>query len=138
MIIGLVQYQQTMEEVGVRLRFADNSIRLDLEVIDEATEYKAVWRKVKNSLLKATESRRIEIYKTKEQQSQVYRDQEEECNDMAGAEFTWSKDIIDHDDAGWWRQDHGRYQEDWPKISNAEFVTRETKLWNILLLGVRS
>ena len=40
----------TMEEVGVRLRFADNSIRLDEEVIDEATEYKAVWRKVKNSL----------------------------------------------------------------------------------------
>ena len=37
----------TMEEVGVRLRFADNSIRLDEEVIDEATEYKAVWRKSK-------------------------------------------------------------------------------------------
>ena len=74
----------TMEEVGVRLRFADNSIRLDEEVIDEATEYKAVWRKVKNSLQKATESRRIEIYKTKEQQSQVYREQEEECHSWLG------------------------------------------------------
>ena len=60
----------TMEEVGVRLRFADNSIRLDEEVIDEATEYKAVWR--------------IEIYKTKEQQSQVYREQEEECHSWLG------------------------------------------------------
>ena len=80
----------TMEEVGVRLRFADNSIRLDEEVLDKATEYKAVWRKVKNSLQEATESRRIEIYKTKEQQSQVY----------SGAELTWSKDIINHDDAG--------------------------------------
>ena len=74
----------TMEEVGVRLHFADNSIRLDEEVIDEATEYKAVWRKVKNSLQKATESRRIKIYKTKEQQSQVYREQEEECHSWLG------------------------------------------------------
>ena len=73
-----------MEEVGVKLRFADNSIRLDEEVIDEATEYKAVCRKVKNSLQKATESRRIEIYKTKEQQSQVYREQEEECHSWLG------------------------------------------------------
>ena len=30
----------TMEEVGVRLRFADNSIRLDEEVIDEAQNTK--------------------------------------------------------------------------------------------------
>ena len=35
----------TMDEVGVRLSFVDNSIRLDEEVIDEATEYKATWRK---------------------------------------------------------------------------------------------
>ena len=74
----------TMEEVGVRLRFADNSIRLDEEVIDKAMEYKAVWRKVKNSLQKATESSRIEIYKTKEKQSQVYREQEEECHSWLG------------------------------------------------------
>ena len=74
----------TMEDVGVRLHFADNSIRLDKEVIDEATEYKAVRRKVKNSLQKATESRRIEIYKMKGQQSQVYREQEEECHSWLG------------------------------------------------------
>ena len=35
----------TMDEVGVRLSFVDNSIQLDEEVIDEATEYKATWRK---------------------------------------------------------------------------------------------
>ena len=70
----------TMDEVEVRLRFEDNSIRLDEQVIGEATEYKATWRKVKNSLQKATEFKRIEIYKTKEQQSQVYREQEEECH----------------------------------------------------------
>ena len=70
----------TMDEVEVRLRFEDNSIRLDEQVIGEATEYKATWRKVKNSLQKATEFKRIEIYKTKEQQSHVYREQEEECH----------------------------------------------------------
>ena len=64
----------------MRLRFEDNSIRLDEQVIGKATEYKATWRKVKNSLQKATEFKRIEIYKTKEQQSQVYREQEEECH----------------------------------------------------------
>ena len=68
----VVESMSTMDEVGVRLRFEDNSIRLEEEVIDKATEYKVTWRKVKNSLQKATESKRIEIYKTKEQQSQVY------------------------------------------------------------------
>ena len=70
---------KTMEEVGVRLRFEDGSIRLDVEVIEAEREYKATWRKVKISLQKATEAKRIEIYKTKVQQSQFYQEQEEEC-----------------------------------------------------------
>ena len=71
---------KTMEEVGVRLRFEDDSIRLDEEVIKVETEYKATWRKVKISLQKATEAKQIEIYKTKVQQSQFYQEQEEECH----------------------------------------------------------
>ena len=71
---------KTMEEVGVRLRFEDDSIRLDEEVIEAEREYKATWRKVKISLQKATEAKRIEIYKTKVQQSQFYQEQEEECH----------------------------------------------------------
>ena len=47
-------------------------------------EYKATWKKVKMSLQKATETKRIEIYKTKVQQSQFYSEQEEECH-------TWLK-----------------------------------------------
>ena len=70
----------TMEEVGVRLRFKGRSIRMDDEVIDEESEWKSTWRKVKNSLQKATESKRIENYNTKEQQSQFYQEQEEECH----------------------------------------------------------
>ena len=71
---------KSMEEVGVRLRFEDDSIRLDEEVIKAEIEYKAIWRKVKISLQKATEAKQIEIYKTKVQQSQFYQEQEEECH----------------------------------------------------------
>ena len=71
---------KTMEEVGVRLRFEDDSIRLDEEVIEAERERKATWRKVKISLPKATEAKRIEIYKTKVQQSQFCQEQEEECH----------------------------------------------------------
>ena len=71
---------KTMEEVGVRLRFKGKSIRLDGEVIDEEREWKPAWRKVKTSLQKATAAKRIEINLTKEQQSQFYQVQEEECH----------------------------------------------------------
>ena len=50
------------------------------ELIEAEREYKATWRKVKISLQKATEAKRIEIYKTKVQQSQFYQKQEEECH----------------------------------------------------------
>ena len=69
----------TMNEVGVRLRFEGNSIRLDDELIDDDREYRSTWRKVKTCLQKATEIKRIEMYKTKEQQSQLYQEQEKEC-----------------------------------------------------------
>ena len=57
---------KTMEEVGVRFQMKGRSIRLDDEVIDEEREWKPTWRKVKTSLQKATEAKRIEMYKTKE------------------------------------------------------------------------
>ena len=71
---------KTMEEVGVRLRFEDDSIRLDEEVIKAEREYKATWRKVKISLQKAMEALLIEIYETKVQQIQFYQEQEEESH----------------------------------------------------------
>ena len=74
---------KTMEEVGVRLQdsfIKGRSIRRDDEVIDEEREWKLAWCKVKTSLQKATEIKRIEIYRMKEQQSQFYQEQEEECH----------------------------------------------------------
>ena len=64
-----VKLVKTMEEVGVRLLFDGKTIRLGDEMIDEEREWKPTWRKVKTCLQKAMESRRIENYNTKEQQS---------------------------------------------------------------------
>ena len=71
---------KTIGEVGVRWRFKGRSIRLDDKVTDEERDWKPAWRKVTTSLPKATEAKRIEIYRTKEQQSQFYQEQEEECH----------------------------------------------------------
>ena len=65
---------------GVRMRFERDAIHIDEERIDDETEYKPTWRKIKNKLQKKIEEKRIEEYRTKEQQSQTYREQEEECH----------------------------------------------------------
>lgn len=70
----------TMEEVGVRMRFDEGVIHIDEETIDEETQYKPTWRKIKKKLQKKIEEKRIDTYRTKEQQSQTYREQEEECH----------------------------------------------------------
>ena len=69
-----------MEEVEVRLHFEEKSIRLGNEVINAEKEWKPTWQKVKTCLQKAMESRRIENYKKKEQRSQLYQEQEDECH----------------------------------------------------------
>ena len=69
-----------MEEVRVGLRFDGKLIRLGDEVIGGEREWKPTWWKVKTCLQKAMESRRIENYKTKKQQSQFYQEQEVECH----------------------------------------------------------
>ena len=49
-------------------------------MIDEERGWKPAWRKVKTSLQNAAEAKRIEIYRTKEQSSQFYQEQEEDCH----------------------------------------------------------
>ena len=66
---------KTMVEVGVALLFEGKSIRLDHELTEEEIKWKPTWRKVKTSLKKVMESRRIENSKIKEQQSQFYQEQ---------------------------------------------------------------
>ncbi len=52
----------TMAVVGVRMRFEENSIILDDELIER--EWKLTWRKVKSRLQKGLEDKRIDVYKT--------------------------------------------------------------------------
>ncbi len=70
--------ESVMAEAGVRMRFEENSIRLDDELIER--EWKLRWRKVKSKLQKRLEDKRIDAYKTKQQQSNLYREQEDECH----------------------------------------------------------
>ena len=69
-----------MKEVEVRLNFEGKPIRLGNEVIDAEKEWKPTWQNVETCLQKAMKSRRIENYKTKEQQNQFYQEQEDECH----------------------------------------------------------
>lgn len=74
----VTEARTTMEEVGIRLEFEDNTIQLDGERIDQ--EWKSTWRRVKSALQKSAKQKRIETYKSKEQQSQFFREQEDECH----------------------------------------------------------
>ena len=69
-----------MKEVEVRLHFEGKPIRLGNEVIDAEKEWKPTWQNVETCFQKAMKSRRIENYKTKEQQNQFYQEQEDECH----------------------------------------------------------
>ena len=58
----------------VKLRFEDNAIQLQDEVIE--AEWKPTWKKVKTALKKSIHLKRIELYQSKEQQSRLFREQE--------------------------------------------------------------
>ena len=85
----------------MRLRFEGKSIRLGDEVIDEEREWKPTWRKVKTCLQKAMESRRIENYETKEQQSQfsILPRTRRRTSYLVDPKLTRKEDILNHDDA---------------------------------------
>ena len=67
-----------MEEVGKSIQFEERNIRLEEELIE--TDWKSTWKKVKTTLKSSTTDKRVEDYKTKEQQSNIYRKQEKECH----------------------------------------------------------
>ena len=101
----------TMHEVGVQLRFEGDSIHIDDEIIEGEREYKATWRKIKMSLQKATEAKRIETYETKVQQSQFYKEQEKECH-------TWLNQNL-----------HGRKTSSIMTMLEQMVETKRWKLW---------
>ena len=66
-----------MEEVGVRMRFEGDNLRLDEQIDRIGVETNL--EESQNGTKKGLECRRIEMYKAKQQQSKLFSDQEEEC-----------------------------------------------------------
>ena len=73
----VTEARTTMEEAGITLEFKDNMIQLNGEQIDQ--EWKPTWRRVKSALQKGARQKRIETCQSTEQQSQFFREQEDEC-----------------------------------------------------------
>ena len=69
---------KTMEVVGVVIKFEEGNTRIDGELIDEG--WKPAWKRLQEKLKKGVKNERIEQYRTKEQQSKLYREQEQECH----------------------------------------------------------
>ena len=67
-----------MAQLGADIQLEDNAVKLRREQID--AEWKPTWKKVNESFKKETRSKRIENYKSKEQQSKLFAEQEQECN----------------------------------------------------------
>ena len=67
-------------------------------MIDEEREWKPTWQKVKICLQKAMESRRIEDYKSKEQQGQFYKE-EDEYHLWLSQKLIQKEGILNHYDA---------------------------------------
>ena len=102
---------KTMEDVGVEIQLEEDNIWLDRELVDGG--WKPAWKRLKQKLKKGVKNQRIEEYGTKEQQSKLYREQEQECHVCLSQNLNpgktaaiiqfWSK---------WRRQDHGKKRED--------------------------
>ena len=67
-----------MEDVEVEIQFEEGNIRIDGELIEEG--WKPAWMKLKEKLKKGTKKQRIDEYGRKEQQSKLYREQEQGCH----------------------------------------------------------
>ena len=69
---------KTLENVGAEIQFEEGNIRIDAELIDGG--WKPAWKRLKEKLKKGVKNQRIEEYEMKEQQSKLYREQEQECH----------------------------------------------------------
>ena len=67
---------KTMEDVEVEIQSEGDTICTDGELIHG----KPAWKRLKEKLKKGVENQRVEEYRMKEQQSKLYREQEQECH----------------------------------------------------------
>ena len=69
---------KTMEDVEVKVQFEGCNFRIDGELIEKG--WKPAWKKLKPKLKKKMKKKRIDEYGRKEQQSNLYRKQEQKCH----------------------------------------------------------
>ena len=69
---------KTMEDVGVEIQLEEDNIWLDRELVDGG--WKTSVEEIEAEVEKGVKNQRIEEYGTKEQQSKLYREQEQECH----------------------------------------------------------
>ena len=69
---------KTTEDVGEEIQFEESNIWIDGELIDGGR--KPPWKRLKEKLKKGVKNQRVEEYGTKEQESKLYRGQEQECH----------------------------------------------------------
>ena len=69
---------KTMEDIGVEIQFEEGNNRIDRELV--SGRWKLAWKGLKEKLKKGVKNQWIEEYRTKEQESKLYRQQERECH----------------------------------------------------------
>ena len=67
-----------MEDVEAKIQFKEGNIWIDGELIEEG--WKPAWKKLKEKLKRGMKKQRIDEHGRKEQQSKLYREQEQECH----------------------------------------------------------
>ena len=68
---------KAMEDVGAEIQFEEGNIRIGGELINGG--WKPAWKRLKKKLKKGVKNQRIEQYRTKEQQSKLYREENVTC-----------------------------------------------------------
>ena len=64
--------------MGKQMEFKGDTIKLERQTLNN--DWKQTWKRVKTCFKKGIEGRRIEVYRQKEMQSEIYRKQDQTCN----------------------------------------------------------
>ena len=68
----------TMQTKGKTIQFEGEDIKLEEKILDR--EFKPIWKQVKKWFKKGSEEKRLEQYRKKKMQSEIYKKQDKKCN----------------------------------------------------------
>ena len=67
-----------MQTKGKTIQFEGEDIKLEEKILDR--EFKPIWKQVKKWFKKGSEEKRLEQYRKKKMQSEIYKKQDKKCN----------------------------------------------------------